>query len=66
VDSLSKKILIASIVEVEQAIDDQVKQNQFNTAEALYWLNQERVKKLNEHNNTRPGDTGTQPPQDGK
>lgn len=65
-DLQSKNILIASIIEVEEAIDDQVNRSQFNTAEALFWLNQERVDRLDKYNDTRPGDSGTKPPKDGE
>jgi|688.fasta_scaffold427405_4 hypothetical protein len=59
-DSLEMRILLASIVEVQECVDEQYRMGQIQIVTALWDLQQEKAERLRDGNHyTRPDSRGT-------
>jgi hypothetical protein len=63
-DSLEMRILLASIVEVQECVDEQYRMGQIQIVAALWDLQQEKAERLRDGNHyTRPDSRGTSAPE---
>jgi hypothetical protein len=63
-DSAEMRILLASIVEVQECVDQQYQMGQVHIVQALWDLQQEKAERLRDGNHyTRPDSGGTTAPE---